>query len=31
MNGMRPKCRAFDDVEEGADFLNFIRRKEGYA
>lgn len=30
-NGMRPKCRAFDDVEEGADFLNFIRRKEGYA
>jgi hypothetical protein len=30
-NGMRPKCRAFDDVEEGADFLTFLRRKGGYA
>jgi hypothetical protein len=27
-NGMRPKCRAFDDVEEGADFLTFLRRKQ---
>jgi hypothetical protein len=30
-NGMRPKARAFDDVEEGADFLTFLRRKGGYA
>lgn len=27
--GLRPKVHAFDDVETGADFLTFLRRKAG--